>query len=512
MTTGGEEEDNGDIYGGGKGIAGDRYEMGFCGNVRNSEVTINVPTPTKENIEIFNRKTEQDPKWTLRLKKLDSVTEDKLPGIAGSVYGGGEDGHVLENATINITNGYIGHSVYGGGKGKGTYKEAVTGKNIPCNTAGKVYGNTTINMTGGWIMRNIYGGGNLGSVGKGNYAGGTDDYYQGGYGEKAEDKLWEISKDSEDKDIHDDAWHFLNSGKTTLNITGGTVGYIVSASDKAKISVCEKDDLPTGNIFGGCRGQAATEEYLPTFDQNPDFFLGYVNQTNVIIGGTNATTGPTIYGSVYGGGQDGHVRYQTNVTINKGEIGVPYNATYKAIFGADLQKDGKDVINWLNRGNVYGAGSGVGTYTSNQNNTIKLYSSSSGSITRNTNVTVNSGITGATGGVIYRNVYGGGSLATVGPPLIGMTEYATKEQSLCSVTIDGAVGYPAEYDEVYGGEVYGASRGETLDPTLYTNFADFASVIWTKVLVKKNAVIMGNVFGGGDAGIVKKDTEVIVGE
>ena len=504
------EEDNGDIYGGGKGIAGDRYDMSFCGNVRNSVVTINVPTPTKENIEIFNRKTAEDPKWTLRLKKLDSVTEDKLPGIAGSVYGGGEDGHVIDDTRIDIKNGYIGHSVYGGGKGKGTIKQEVTEKDIPCNTAGKVYGNTTINMTGGWIMRNIYGGGNLGSVGKGNYAGGTDDYYQGGYGEKTTGKLWEITKDSENKEIHDDAWHFLNSGKTTLNITGGTVGYMVSESDKAKISVCEKDDLPTGNVFGGCRGQSATEEYLPTFDQNPDFFLGYVNQTDVIIGGTNATTGPTIYGSVYGGGQDGHVRYQTNVTINKGEIGVPYNATYKAIFGADLQKDGKDVINWLNRGNVYGAGSGIGTYDSN-NKPIKLFSSSSGSITRNTNVTVNSGINGAAGGVIYRNVYGGGSLATVGPPLINMTEYATKEQSLCTVTIDGTVGYPAEYDEVYGGEVYGASRGETLDPTLYNNFADFASVIWTKVLVKKNAVIMGNVFGGGDAGIVKKDTEVIVG-
>ena len=505
------EEDNGDIYGGGKGIAGDRYEMGFCGNVRNSEVTIDVPTPTNDQIEIFDRTGSN--KWTLRLKKLDSVTEDKLPGIAGSVYGGGEDGHVLENAEINIANGYIGHSVYGGGKGKGTYKQAVTGKDIPCNTAGKVYGNTTIEMTGGWIMRNIYGGGNLGSVGKGNYAGGSDDYYPSGYGEKTTGKLWEITKDSENKDIHDDAWHFLNSGIATVNIYGGKVGYMVSAIDKDKISVCDKDDLPTGNVFGGCRGQSPTEESMPTYEENPAFFLGYVNQTEVNIGSTDAATGPTIYGSVYGGGQDGHVRYQTNVTINKGEIGIPYNDDNKAIIGDNL-----DDMHWLNRGNVYGAGSGIGTYNSNNmdenNKPIQKHSSSSGSITRSTNVTVNSGITGKTGGVIYRNVYGGGSLASVGPPLIGTTECATKEQSLCSVTIDGAVGSTDEsiFVKEYGGEVYGASRGETLDPTLYNNFADFASVIWTKVLVKKNAVIMGNVFGGGDDGIVRKDSEVIVGE
>ena len=503
------EEDNGDIYGGGKGIAGDRYDMSFCGNVRNSVVTIDVPTPTNDQIEIYDRTGSN--KWTLRLKELTS--DDKIPGIAGSVYGGGEDGHVIENAVINITNGYIGHSVYGGGKGKGTYKQAITDKDIPCNTAGKVYGNTTIEMTGGWIMRNIYGGGNLGSVGKGNYAGGTDDYYPNGYGEKTTSKLWEITKDSEDKEIHDDAWHFLNSGIATVNITGGTVGYMVSASDKDKISVCDKDDLPTGNVFGGCRGQSATEESMPTYEENPDFFLGYVNKTEVNIGSTDAATRPTIYGSVYGGGQDGHVRYQTNVTINKGEIGIPYNDDNIAIIGDNL-----DDMHWLNRGNVYGAGSGIGTYDSNNkdenNKPIQKHSSSSGSITRSTNVTVNSGITGKTGGVIYRNVYGGGSLASVGPPLIGTTECATKEQSLCSVTIDGAVGSTDEniFVKEYGGEVYGASRGETLDPTLYNNFADFASVIWTKVLLKKNAVIMGNVFGGGDDGIVRKDSEVIVGE
>ena len=403
-------------------------------------------------------------------------------------------------------------------------------------------------------MRNIYGGGNLGSVGKGNYAVGTDDYNYNsanGYGEKISGKLWEISKDSENNDVKDNAWHFMNSGKATVNVTGGKVGYMVTSGTRVYASpeateytttdettkkyytkVCEKDDLPTGNVFGGCRGQSATEKAAPTFMENPDFFLGYVNQTEVNIGDATATTGPLILGSVYGGGQDGHVRRGTDVTIYKGEIGIPYNAKYQAIFGNKLKDDkGKENIHWLHRGNVYGAGSGIGKYETGEkdsnNKDIEKYSSSSGSVTHYTNVTVKSGITGdagstdnttsdyTPGNVIYRNVYGGGSLASVGPPvLVANMDVASKEQSLCSVTIDGAVGITDEsvYVKDYGGEVYGASRGEVLDPAEYTNFADFAAVVWSKVLVKKHADVMSNVFGGGDAGIVKKDSEVIVGE
>ena len=39
-------------------------------------------------------------------------------------------------------------------------------------------------MTSGHVVRNIYGGGNLGSIGKGNYAGGVGDYSNAGYGER----------------------------------------------------------------------------------------------------------------------------------------------------------------------------------------------------------------------------------------------------------------------------------------------------------------------------------------
>jgi hypothetical protein len=303
----------------------------------------------------------------------------------------------------------------------------------------------------------------------------------------------------------------------------------MKALKKKLVKVMSKDGLPTGNIFGGCRGQAAAE-VLDTLNNLP-VFLGYVNETDVTIGqeAKNAVgavgdegyepavpaSSPRIYGSVYGGGQDGHVRRSTNVTVKKGEIGIKYNADNVDVFG-DLQVEGKDNLHWLHRGNVYGGGSGIGTY---EDSTGEHPSSSAGSVTHCATVTVGNGITGlsgttedAPGNVIYRNVYGGGSLASVIPPSYAMGGDAPNpsgdmsKKSVNTVIISGAVGVLNGYNEKYGGEVYGAGRGEKgLDPTY------FALSVWTKVRIMNGATIMNNVFGGGDAGKVKKDTDVIVG-
>ena len=71
----------------------------------------------------------------------------------------------------------------------------------------------------------------------------------------------------------------MNSGKATVKVTGGRVGFLLSGSTNVYeefgsdsqtideigngfsdyIKACSKDDLPTGNVFGGCRGQAAMD-------------------------------------------------------------------------------------------------------------------------------------------------------------------------------------------------------------------------------------------------------------
>ena len=69
------------------------------------------------------------------------------------------------------------------------------------------------------------------------------------------------------------------------------------------------------------------------------------------------------------------------------------------------------------------------------------------------------------------------------------------------------IGSPADYKQHYGGEVYGASRGMSS-----LNAEQYSNVFWTNVNVKNGATIMGNVYGGGDNGMVKKDTDVKIGE
>ena len=143
-------------------------------------------------------------------------------------------------------------------------------------------------------------------------------------------------------------------------------------------------------------------------------------------------------------------------------------------------------------------------------------STSSGSVTRFTEVNI-------LGGIIHRNVYGGGSLGSVGAPKIdqdyrpyrmGDTAdgHGVGKQSMNIVNIGGSrntvvIGTHDEYASHYGGEVFGACRGVS---TL--NADDYATCIWTQVNIKDNVNIQGNVFGGGDAGKVWKSTEVIIGD
>ena len=527
--------DGGDIYGSSRGEAGDRYSTAHLAYVKETEVNVTYP----ETAEMPNEDTIQN--------------DFTIPCVTGSVHGSGEDGYVYGDAHVTLNKGLIGHSIYGAGKGKGTYKVdlvkiGATPKpkvnesdpdeyddddyykaDIYSLISGRVMGNTFVTMNGGRVGRNIYGGGNMGSVGKGNFACGTDDYYTGGYGEKIGTPLWTNASEG------NDAWEFLNSGKTTVRVVGGMVGYVNAANPNKSV----KDNLPYGNVFGGSTGEAAPNvpaSLTPRYLYCPSFFSGYVNETDVTIGTAGQSSedagqegkAPLILGSVYGGGQDGHVRRDTKVTVNSGEIGLAHNQANRELLQTSVLDMNEELDNpqWLHRGNVYGAGSGISRYQFDFNNDQDFkdsvviggrkyieedYSTSAGSVTRFTQVDVN-------GGIIHRNVYGGGSMAAVGAPPIPPTRKDTPDklgdtteghgpgwQSTCTVNIAGAVGTPSDYVTRYGGSVYGASRGISEE-------SDFGSVIWTRVIVWDGAKIMGNVFGGGDAGMVKRDTEVRIGE
>ena len=466
-------EDNGDVYGAGKGKAGDYNDYLFCANVGSTDVKIaytSTPEAYTGNGDL----------------------------IAGAVYGGGEDGHVMGDTKLTISGGLIYHSVYGGGSGKGKFSRKLlpTGTNYEgatdadyvtrdaySITAGKVFGNTEVDMSGGYVVRNIYGGGNMGSVGKGNYAGGTGDYSTNGYGEKVAN-LWSNTD-------------FTGSGKCTVNITGGTIGYIdTTTPSNSMYPYNSPASLPYGNVFGGCRGEAVPNiTDSPRYYYCPEFFVGYANETEVTIEGTNTK----ILGSVYGGGMDGHIRRDAHVIITGGEIGIPFDATNKT----NVKTEDPNNIQWLARGNVYGAGSGIGKYGDE-------FCTSAGSVTRFTKVDIQ-------GGTIHRNVYGGGSLASIGAPKIpaDRTDNPTKEQSQNQVTISGGqIGGDYSYNEgvhVYGGHVFGGSRGEA---SLRNSTLSYSTSMFTSVTVNANAtpanspIIEGSVFGGGEVGIVKGSVDV----
>ena len=467
-----EKVDNGDIYGGSKGTVGDRYAMALLSNVDTAVININYAD--------LNSVTPVNYKDTLAANRKGCIT--------GAVYGGGENGHVNHNTYVTLTKGLVGHAIYGGGKGKDTYKDASDNDKYDI-TAGKVYGNTNVNInavnnTDAYVVRSVFGGGNLASVGVGNYAGGVGDYNTTvGYGELVTAM---------------DQWaDTTNSGHTYITITGGTLGML----NPEKPQSAFKDTIPYGSVFGGCRGMAVPD-VLPTqiddlFGKRPDVFLGFVNHTHVQIGTPGSSAGPRLYGSVYGGAQDGHVRWNTNTVVNSGTIGVQFG-TDVVSNNATINNDPNNA-NWTERGNVYGAGSGVGLVDEDDPTS---YSALSGSVTQKTNVTIN-------GGTIYNNVYGGGNLATVGPPRNGAHD-CTSDLTGATVNINSPIGTNGS---TYGGYVFGGSKGmPNPDANPVQQFKKFALVSYATVNINENADIANAVYGGsqnGQIGLDSDDVELI---
>ena len=497
-------EDNGDVYGGGKGKAGDRYVMAHGTNVNNTSVNVNINSGANpDNFKpTYSDGSDIDYETAFYEKYSDWTTaHPTVPAcIPGSLYGGGENGHVLDSTAVVLTKGLVGHNIYGGGKGSDKYETTLNDPttNQPYQAevysifGGKVYNKTYVTVEDGYVVRNVFGGGNLASVGKGNYAGGQGDYQVDGYGES-----W-----ANNTALHDT---LLNSGHTYVTIKGGTIGTVKGM----------KDGIPTGNVFGSSRGEPAPnvrQTLTPRIHYYPEFFLGYVNHTHVTIGEEVGTdNGPRIYGSVYGGGQDGHVRWETNVIVNKGEIGNEYKNPNDAevLVGTNDLND----YQWMGRGSVYGAGLGMGMFKGDDNH--DHYSTSAGSVTQFSNVTIN-------GGLIHQNVYGGGPLASVGPPRMALSYDPGSADTTCAtVNIYSPIGVKSDvaggtYVEegvtktyTYGGHVFGGSRGVfdfDKDPLL--DYEKFATTTYTQVNIGDGALVYGDVYGGGEFGQVKQCTNV----
>lgn len=431
----------GDVYGSSRGKVGADGTFSKLANVNNTIDSIHF-TPSADNV------------------------------IVGDVYGSGENGHVYGDTRVVLVNGTVGGSVYGGGKGTDTYS-ALTWIQTPSGwikdhvdvhslTAGKVFGNTHVVVGGGQVMKNVYGGGNMASVGKGNY---------NGFGEHS-------------SNANDTA----NTGRCYVDIYGGQIGTGDVAEDN-------------GHVFGAGQGFAFVPvEALPEgghlYDYCRDFFMSYVNKTYVTIGDTNSTSSPTITGSVFGGSENGHVRYNTYVQVNKGVIGI------KCTPDDTVHMTTAIVERWSNHGNVYGAGRGRGTYTDADG---EHYNRTSGSVTGSTRVDIN-------GGTVHRNVYGGGSLASVGQN-IGFPV----ENSCCVVNMNSNTGGQYYKTLDYGGYTIGGSRGLASPNATDGNgksvfiYEDYAVCANTQVNIMEGAnALKQSCYGGGEFGRVSGKAQVNV--
>ena len=386
----------------------------------------------------------------------DAIVNVEGGRIYGSVFGGGEDGHVLRNTTVTIgkTDGtgpkigtvgstYVDGNVFGGGRGFGG--EALT--------AGNVGGSVDLIINGGTMLGSVYGGGRLASVGYGLYLVNEEVGGVKPYGKMREDNEYDGSYPDPSPEAAS-AFYTKGRGHITVNINGGTIGSDV-------------EDEHSGNVFGGSMGRLTKIDGSPFDDSDHWSLLATAKTTEVKI------AGGTIKRNVYGGGEMGTVIEKATVNISGGTIG----------------KAGSDNVEI---GNVFGGGKGyldpAQTYVG------------AGIVKGNTNVAIQNGTSGSTTTTptIYQNVYGGGELGYVGMfTTPDHKEYTwTENTGLCTVEVAGGM---------ITGHVFGAGKGH--DDT----FECERAMVRTTSVAVSDGTVGGNVYGGGEVGRVDQNSAVTIG-
>ena len=272
---------------------------------------------------------------------------ETTPWIRGSVYGSGENGHTFQNTTIDIQKGTIGiatgetvgnysgaaypyrGNVFGGGCGTDTYwvdandnQAHDEGEEHYNPLAGIVRGTATVNITGGQVVHNVYGAGAMGSVGHASDA---------------------------------------TSGKTTINISGGRIGY---------------DGNDNGHVFGAARGEFGVSTAASNLANVRESEVN-INYATTPAADNEGKTEQLIAGSVFGGGEAGTVKGSVAVTMTGGLL-------LKDIYGGGALAD-TQTSNWDAAANGGVGGWATGKTSASTTTTVRL-----------------------TGGNIFGEAYGGG--------------------------------------------------------------------------------------------------------
>jgi hypothetical protein len=227
-------------------------------------------------------------------------------------------------------------------------------------------------------------------------------------------------------------------GKCTVKMTGGTIGV------PRTLAQIQANPF-NGNLYGAGKGDPRT------------YFNEFTNVGSVEV----EVTGGIIYGSVFGGGEDGHVTGDVITTISK-ETG---EGKVAPVIGCD-GTSGDD-------GNVFGAGQG------------STVSKTSGVVGGNVELNIQDGN-------IKGSVYGGGQIGSVGTHIVSVdnTNYGKMQEGdthgCLTVNLTGGT----IHQNVYGGcmgttadDAFGISKNVTVE--LNNGVADDA----------KGCAVVGSIFG-----------------
>ena len=261
----------------------------------------------------------------------------------------------------------------------------------------------------------------------------------------------------------------LLTGWAKVNITGGVIG-----SDQ------DEDDFH-GNVFGSSHGRAGV------LYQD----LAYVHNTDVRVE-PSAKDGedPLIKGSLFGGGEDGHVTMNTKVTINGGQIGAKTGDQWK--------------------GNVYGGGRGIDLDASGN------LSPTAGVVKGHTRVYIN-------GGIVSDNVFGGGNQSVVSEERVVNINGGVVKGDVyggCKAVPAGRVHSGMKTVNVRNGEIWGNVYGcshQSVDGDASSTPSQ-QNPYWTAFVNISGGVIgqanngKGSIHGAGWAGEVKGSTLVSIGK
>ena len=271
---------NGSVYGAGKGIDASKINDDGTSAVYNSQNYVINSAGELDGLEwmgnaysISYYDTSIGYSGYAKVTVSSTVNVAGSAMISGSVYGGGAFG-VSETSSVNVEDGSIDASVFGGGLGA---------ENVV-----SVTGNTSVEVSGGSIGQNVYGGCCNGVTGADSHAS-------------------------------------IFGGEIIGSVYGGGLGYlgVRSVVGSSEVVVNGNGAMIHGNVYGGCENGMTLEMSTARIIEGTvlgDVYAGGLGSTSYIsVRGKRYVyiTGGRVEGSVYGGSSLGNDASDL-VNINNG--------------------------------------------------------------------------------------------------------------------------------------------------------------------------------------------------